>query len=166
MAHSIKNALLIRMKDSVEQKLPDQLKEPVERIVLAGMKLLYSPETHQQIIQPIYEAVKGNGFKPEQIGTGMLNLLSTISQAAQGKMPVEAAFPAGVILLCYVLDDLERTKGLTITQDLLTKIGSTMVRKFGEAFKVGGEPETEAPASEPPGLAGTTPGGMVEQGAM
>lgn len=168
MAHSIKNPLLVKTKDAVETKLPAELKEPVERIVLAGQKLLYNPDTHEQIVKPLYEKVQANGFKPDEIANGMVNLLGMLYQASNKGMQVEAAYPAGVILLCYVLDDLEQMHGLTVDQGMLKAIGSVMLKQFVKAFglKNGDEaPTDEAPAATPE-AAPAPQGGMAQQGVM
>ncbi len=171
MAHSIRNALLEETKNKVESKLPEALKQSVDATVRAGMKLLYSPETHDRLVQPIYNTLKTNGFKPEEIANGMVNLLATVGKASQGKMPIEAAFPAGVILLCYVLDDLEQTKGLTVTKALIMQIGSAMTKQFVKtlgASRSGAQNPAQSPQAapaEPPGLAGTAPPPGA-QGAM
>lgn len=167
MAHSLKNKLLIETKDKVESNLPEELVEPVEQIVLAGMKLLYSPTTHKQLIQPVYDAAKASGFQPEQIANGMVNLIGAISKASNGKMAIEAAFPAGVILLCYVLDDLESTKGLSVTPALIKAVGSAMVKSFAKSLEGKGGPPEAQPGEAPPmpqEQAVPTPGGMAQQG--
>ena len=161
MGHSIQDPQLETMKDKVETKLPPALKEPVERTVLAGMKLLYSPDTHQKLVQPVYDALQKNGFQPEQIANGMVNFLGTLYKASNKGMKVEAAFPAGMILLAYVLDDLEQTKGLKVTPDMLKQIGTAMAKGFVKGFglqNADAQPGAPNPASsEPQGLAGTVP---------
>lgn len=161
MPHSIKNALLEATKNKVETVLPEELKGPVESAVKAGMKLLYSPQTHDKIIQPIYTAMQSRGFQPQEIATSILNLIATIGKASQGRMAVEAAFPAGVILLCYVLDDLEQMKGLTVTKEMLKAIGSAMTKGFAaSAQKTPTAPTTAPTAAVPPapsGVANTPP---------
>ena len=138
MAHSIKDKLLEDTKNKVETKLPEALKQPVHMIVLAGGKILYSPQTHAKMVQPIYDAAAQGGFQPDQIAKGILNLLNVIAHASQGKMNPAAAFPAGVILLCYVLDDLEQTKGLKVTPDLLKQVTTAMVQTLKQGLSQGG----------------------------
>lgn len=166
MAHSLKDPLLVKTKDAVETKLPEPLKDPVERIVVAGMKLLYSQQTHQSLVQPVYAKIKEGGFQPDAIANGMVNLLAILYKASKGGMKIEAAYPAGIILLCYVLDDLEQLYGFKPTQDLVKQIGTTMARQAAKAFgliKGAAQPGAPSPTpSEPPGLANTAP----PQGAM
>ena len=156
MAHSIRNPLVEETKNKVESKLPEALKRPVDATVRAGMKLLYSPETHARLVQPVYETLKTNGFKPEEIANGMVNLLAIVGKASNGKMPVEAAFPAGVILLCYVLDDLEQTKGLTVTKEMIKTIGSAMTKQFVKTLGASRPGAQNPTTSQPGGLAQST----------
>lgn len=156
MGNSIKDPQLTAMKDKVETKLPPALKEPVERIVQAGMKLLYSPETHQKLVQPVYEALKTNGFQPAQIANGMVNLMGTLYKASNKAMKVEATFPAAMILLAYVLDDLEQTKGLTVTPEMLKQISTAMAQGFVKGFGIkNGDAQPTQPAAQPGGMAQT-----------
>ena len=170
------NPILMKVKDHVESKLPDELKEPVERVVLAGQRILYRPETHTKVVDPIYERVKARGFQPDDLANGILTLLGVINHAAKGKMAAEAVFPAGIILMTYILDDLEQVKGLEVTEELVKSVGTLLSQKVLRELKSGGsgqtpmnnvpdaEPTPAEPApAEPPGLAETVPS---EQGAL
>jgi hypothetical protein len=149
-------ALLEAAKNKVESGLPAPLKEPVHRIVLAGMKILYSPQTHQSLVQPIYQAVKARGFQPKEIATGVLNLLAILAKAANGHMALEATAPAGVILLMYILGDLEKTQGLKITPDLIKQTGTYLIATIhGQAQGGAGSPPANAAQSQTPSA---TPG--------
>lgn len=171
MPRGPKNAILAKIAKTIESGLHPALKEPVERIVLAGMKLLYDEKTHERIVKPIYRALQQNNFQPNLIANGMVNFLGTLFKASRGAMKIEAAYPAGIILLTYVLDDLEQSYGLTVTKEMVKAIGSEMVAPFIKAFGLKPEDATA------PGLAGSTPsptpaaptapqaGGLASQGA-
>ncbi len=141
--------ILTKVKEGVESKLPPDLQQGVQQVVVAGMKLLYDPSTHGQV-QRIYDALAQGGFQPTAIATGMVNLLGMIAKGSKGKMPVQAAFPAGVILLVYVLDDLSH-RGLKVTSDLVKEIAKQMKPLFTKAFGLDqGQPSPAAPPSSPP----------------
>jgi hypothetical protein len=142
------NPVLMKVRQRVESKLPPQLQDGVQRIVVAGMKILYDRST-QSAVQKIYDAIAKGGFQPQAIATGMVNLLGMIAQGSKGKMPVHAAYPAGVILLTYVLDDLAQTRGLTITDQLVKDIGKHMAQLFVKAFGINQGAPTPAPAPTP-----------------
>lgn len=138
--------ILEKVRQGVESKLPPQAKDDFDRIVVAGMKILYSPQTHP-VVQQLYDKVQQGGFQPQAIATGMVNFLGMIYRASRGKMSVPAAYPAGIVLLTYVLDDLEKTRGLQITEPLVKEVGKIMAQQIIEMFKNGGpsiEPEAKA----------------------
>jgi hypothetical protein len=167
--HSLKDPLLIKVKDGIETKLPEELKQPVGLIVAAGMRVLYSPTTHPQVAK-VYDAVKAKQFAPNVIANGMVGLLGMISKAAPGKVPVEGAFPAMTILLCYVLDDLEQLYGLQVTPQSLKAITDIMLPKFkGAVQNSSAQPGAQNPASSPDQAAGgiaQQPVPPAPQGAM
>lgn len=152
--HGALNPVLAKVRSNVETTLKPALRDPVQQVVVAGMKLLYAKQTHDEIVAPIYQQIAQGGFRPDQIATAMVNLLGTLMKAAKGGMQTAAAYPAGVILLTYVLDDLEQSYGLTVTDQLVKQIEAAMRPKFMQAFHV-----TEAIAAGPPPtpLAAQTP---------
>jgi hypothetical protein len=173
MAHSLKDPLLIQAKDAVETKLPDALKEPVAKIVIAGMKILYSPKSHQEIVSQVYDGIAKNGFQPQHFAISIVNLVGLVYKASKGAMPVAAGYPACVILLCYLMDDLEQLKGFKPTADMLKQTGSVMMQAYAKVFKLkdasqpdamghqlgnqAAQPGAPNPASAPP------PSGMAQQ---
>ena len=170
MAHGLSEPLLVKFKQAIEKGLPEDIREAAERTVVAGMKLLYSDQTHQAV-QKIYGQLQAGGFKAEEIANGMVNLLGLLYRASKGNMPLEGAYPAGAILLCYVLDDLKQQFQLKITPELIKNVANAMVPRFAKAFGLtnpGGAGNPTQPAgpngaTAPPGLASTIPS---TQGAM
>jgi len=144
-------------RKALESALPAALKDPVNRVVTAGMKLLYSTGPTQQKVQATYDAVAKGGFQPQQIANGMVNLLGMIVMGSKGKAPLEAIYPAGVILLTYVMEDLQKTRGLKVTDELVKTTGMLMKQAFVKAF--GGQ--QQAPGAQP----GMPPQGMPPAGA-
>jgi hypothetical protein len=153
--------ILMKVRAGVESKLPPELKDSVERIVVAGLKLLYDPSTHPQV-QRIYDAIAQGGFQPTAIATGMVNLLGMIQKSSGGKMSVPAAYPAGVILLTYILDDLEKMKGLKVSDQLVKDIGKQMMQMFVKAFGInqGGPSTPTAPPPSQPTQPAAAPAGV------
>jgi len=149
-------------RKALESKLPGQLKDPVNRVVTAGMKILYDPAQHARIAQ-IYDTVAKSGFTPQKIANGMVNLLGFVVTASKGKAPFEAIYPAGVILLTYVLEDLQKTKGLQVTDELVKTVGSLMRTAFVKAFSGNGA----QPAARPthPVAPPSAPQPLLNQGA-
>jgi hypothetical protein len=170
MAHSIQDPLLTGIKNKIESNLPEEMKEPVAKVVLAGGKVLYSPTTHSKVME-VYTALKQGGFQPKAIGNAVVWLLGLLAKVSQGNIDSATLVPAGTILLCYVLDDLEQTMGLKVDQALvqaavsqlsvqIAKVGHTQ----GKAPQTGATPPPAAGAPPQPGGMAQQP--MAPQGAM
>jgi hypothetical protein len=140
--------LLAKIKEGIEAKMPPDQKDAMDQIVVAGLKILYSPSTHP-IIQKVYDAVQQGGFQPTQIATGLLNLMGMIMKASGGTASLPALYPAGVVLLTYVLDDLEKTRGLHVTGPLVQQTESLMRGLFMK-LKVQQDSTPSAPGGTPP----------------
>jgi len=78
-----------------KQYTPPELRDPVERIVAAGAKLMYSPELREELQQ----AVQSDAPVDQKLADNVVGLLLTLDQKSQGGLPVAALFPAGLGLL-------------------------------------------------------------------
>jgi hypothetical protein len=164
MAHSIKDPLLIKTKDAIDatlQTMPAPIQTAVQQTVVAGLKILYSANTHQSIVAPVYATLRERGFQPTDIANGVANLLNTIFKASQGKMHLQSATPAGIILLCYVLDDLEQLYQLKVTSALIAEIFKALALTLA---KVSPASPGAPPSAAPPGVAGVAQQPVPAQG--
>jgi hypothetical protein len=145
--------ILRKFQTDVEAKVSPDLKQGVKQIVAAGMKILYSPGTHP-MVQQVYDKLAADKFQPQAIATGMVNLIGMVQQSSKGQMQVEAAYPAAVVVLCYVLDDLKTMKGMTITEPVVKQTAVIMARLFLKAFGMDQDepsatPESPSPSTQP-----------------
>jgi hypothetical protein len=133
--------------------------------VVSGMKILYSPQTHQTVSK-IYDHLAQSQFQPNEIANGMVSLMLLIMQGSKGNASLVALYPAGIVLLTYVLDDLEKTHGLRVTSQLVQQVEPLMRQKFMKlrvqqegAPPAPGSPATAPPPGNVPIPASVTPGG-------
>lgn len=73
---------------------PEQV-DAVERILAAGMKLMYSEGMRDELRQ----AVESEAPMPQKLAENTAGLLLTLDNQAQGGIPLPAMFPAGMALL-------------------------------------------------------------------
>jgi hypothetical protein len=169
--------LIATVQQKVRDSVPPQFRVAVQKIYLAGMKLMYSPETHQIMLQQL----QGSNFPAQSVARGIAALMTIMYRQSKGQMPIPAAAPAAILLACEALDFLEQTQHLQVTADLvsdtvqqlvailLQKMGMTPdsmaadVRHNAQAagMKVPGQAPLPTAASTPPG---STPGqgGLVQ----
>lgn len=147
MPPSSGNPALEKVKSDIESKLPPALKNGYTSIVTAGLNLLFSDSTHNYVRQ-VLQKIQQDGNKPEQIATAMVNAMGMIMKTSQGKMQIEAAFPALVTLTADVMEYAEKTMGMPVTPQLIKAVGALLHQKFMQAF--GGMGNAQPPASPQP----------------
>jgi len=130
--------------------IPPELKDDVDRITAAGMKLLYAPQMKEDVMAAI-KSPEPPGIK---LGQNVAGLMLILDQKAQGSMPVDAIFPAAMQLLVESANMLQAA-GETVTDDDFRDAGlslyATLFKKMGasdeEIMSVaqGGQAPPEAP---------------------
>ena len=101
------------VKQDIMSKIPPDQKDAVQRIVAAGMKLMYSPETQPQL----QKAVQAPGPAPKKMAENAVGILLTLDQQAKPSgLPPAAIFPAGYEL-CAECGQVLIHAGQNVTQD-------------------------------------------------
>lgn len=133
--------------------VPPELQEMFERMVLAGMKVMFSRETHEMALQQI---VGQPGPMGERLGKAMAGLMSLLFAESGGSLPPQLLIPVGTELLAQAADFLNEA-GETVTSDDLAEAMGTMIETMFQAFGVDPEQLRQA------GGAGYERGGLIEQ---
>ena len=79
----------------VEKSVPPELMESFERVVLAGKKIMYSP----QMEDTIKEELAGDGPIEKKLAFAVAGLVSILDKQAKPKLPVKIIVPAAIELL-------------------------------------------------------------------
>ncbi|MES2183041.1 MAG: hypothetical protein V4505_00715 [Pseudomonadota bacterium] len=112
------NPLLQKTEDAIMSRVnPPQLQPVVQKIVDAGKKVMYSPETRDLLIKQL----SALGEPAEVIGAGVAGLLGILVNQSKGTIPMQAGIPAATILLCEGLDLLEQAHSVQVTPDFLAE---------------------------------------------
>lgn len=135
------------------QFTPPELQDPVERIVAAGAKLMYSPEMRQELQQ----AVSAQTPVDEKLADNVVGLMLTLDQKSQGGLPVAALFPAGLGLLGEAAQVLEAA-GQQVTQEDFNNAAVRMYVLMGK--KLGGTDEQIMQGAQQAMGGGMAPGGQ------
>ncbi len=90
----------------------------LDRIVLAGKKVMFSQKTHGMML----EQLDGPGPIAQKIGQGVAGLVALLRQESSGSLPPNLLIPAGMIL-CAVVAQFLRDAGQDISdQDIAAAI--------------------------------------------
>lgn len=166
--------LIATVQTKVRESVPPQFRVAVQKIYLAGMKAMYSPDTHQLMLQQL----QGNSMPDDAVAKGVSALITILFRQSKGTMPIPAAAPAAILLVCEALDYLEQTKQVQVTPDLVSSAVQQVVALLMQ--KIGMTPDTMAstvnqsaakagmhvPGAPPPITAASVPSGGLVQSQM
>ena len=145
-------------RPNVAQFIPPELKDTVDRIVAAGMKVAYSPEMAQERQQ----FIQGEGPVAQRMSENVTGLLLTLDQKAQGGLPPGALLPAGLELMSDAAEMLAKA-GEPVTQEDYNDGARMLFVSLGQ--KMGGTPDQIMKAASDAAGGAPDAGGQPPQGA-
>jgi len=81
-------------------KMPPELQEAYDRVVIAGMKVMFSDESHKMMLQFMDE----EGPADEKLGKGIAGLMLILFKESNETIPPQVIIPAAVQLLMRAAD--------------------------------------------------------------
>lgn len=121
-------------KPDISKLVPAELKDTVDRVFAAGMKMLYSPAMAQERQQ----GIQSQDPAPKKISDNVLGLLLTLDQKSNGGIPQAALFPVALELAGEAATILV-TAGQPVTQDDFNN--ALLMLYVGIGKKLGGKPD-------------------------
>ena len=112
-------------------QMPPELQEAYERVVIAGMKVMFSKNTHQMMLQQLQQG----GTMGEKLGKGVAGLLLLLFKQSNATMPPQVIIPAGVELVGQAADFLKQSGMAEVTNEDIGEgvqiMITTVLEKFG-----------------------------------
>jgi hypothetical protein len=112
-------------------KMPPELQDAYDRVVLAGMKIMFSKESHQAMLKELQRG----GPIADRLGKGISGLLLMMIKESNYTMPPAVIIPAGIELMMKAVEFLRNTKLAEINnQDIgnaMELMVTTIMGKFG-----------------------------------
>ena len=112
-------------------KMPPKLQNAYDRVVLAGMKIMFGEKTNKMVMQQI----QGDGPISQRLGIGISGLMATLFKESNNTMPPAVVIPAGVYLLAQAADFLKKTQIENIDDksigDAMQVFVETTIKMFG-----------------------------------
>lgn len=118
---------------SQQIKMPPDLKEAYERVVLAGMKLLFSKETNKAAVQLLQSQ---DGDLAQRLGKSIAGLLAEMFRKSNQTMPPQVIIPAGVELLMQAADFIRKSGMEPINNKTIGDAMDVMVTTVLQMFKL------------------------------
>lgn len=126
-----KNPILQKAAQAIEAKVPAEMRPTMQRIVLAGEKVMYSPQTHKMMIQQM----NSNPNPAEAAGEGIAKLFAILLRESKGTLNMKAAIPAMTLLLCEALGFMEEAGKVKVSEQLVAEatreMGSALLQIIG-----------------------------------
>lgn len=118
--------------DKVRQsmQIPDEFREAYQKVVAAGMSVMFSDETNKTAIDSI---MKGDGPMPQRLGQSIAGLLGMMIKESNNTIPPQVIIPAGVELLIEAADFLRRSGLAPLSNEELGQAMEVMVSTVLEA---------------------------------
>ncbi len=111
--------------DAVMQRLhlqPDQVPQ-LQRIVVAGMKVMFDPQTHQLVQQ----ALAGPDPLPQKLGKSVAGLMGLLWQESKQSLPPQLIIPAALVLLAHAIDFLRKSGQQGADANLYAQASEVMI---------------------------------------
>lgn len=149
------------------EKIDPKDRDSLDRIVIAGQKVMFSKETHKYMLSML----DSQGEMSDKLGIGIVELLGLLFQQSKGNLPPHLAIPAGSILLVKACEYVEKTGGemnIDIFSDAMTMM-VTGIKKYAQEMESQGQQPQGAPpaqgAQQPPaqGAAQAPAQGLLSQ---
>lgn len=149
------------------EKIDPKDRESLDRIVIAGQKVMFSKETHKYML----DMLNAQGDMADKLGIGIVELLGLLFQQSKGGIPPHLAIPAGSILLVKACEYVEKTGG-EINSDIFADANQMMVtgiKKYAQEMEAeqGQQPQSPQNAAQeqaPAPAADPNQRGLIAQG--
>lgn len=126
-------ATLSAIKQKIE--IPPELKSAFQRLVAAGLKVMYSEETHQDVMNMLPK----DGTPAENLGHGIARLVSLLFQQSNQTAPPQLLIPLGLYLLTDAAEFVQQSGDMDISDQ---EVGDATIVMITDIFKMaGGSPD-------------------------
>lgn len=148
------------LEQEFSKKLNPQDMNNLRRAYLMGMKFIFSPQTHGQVLQQFERDLQTHPDTAGVIGADVAHLVIMLINESKGTMPQQIIGPCAVLLLAKACEFINEAKVVQITDQTFSAAAKIMATAISAALdpnfrnKVGqAQPQAQ-------------PGGMLTQGGM
>lgn len=143
----------------IREQLDDKQNTELDRVLDAGMKILFGKDTHEQI----FNSIRPGDDVPieDELGAAATNMMLILFEKSGNSMPGEVVIPAGVILLARSVDYINEA-GIEAVGDeqfgaAIEMFTDNIQNKFDPEFASGGADSGGGAEVVPPSAEGQQP---------
>jgi hypothetical protein len=104
-----------QQRSEMRENVPEDLRDAYDRIIGAGMKFMFSDQTHGEMVKML----KGQGTLDDKLSAGVAYLMMNMVQQSNGTMPPELIIPAGIDLILQAAEFAEKTGMDQVTTEII-----------------------------------------------
>ena len=127
----MQNPMIVKAEAAIDAKVSKADKSAYDKIVMAGMKVMFSKDTHGQLLEGLQESED----KMTSAVEGVIGLLGILYKQSRNTMPIGPMILAGQSLMMEALDFMEQGGMIEVTPELLgeatQKYIETLLPKLG-----------------------------------
>lgn len=169
-------------KQSLFKNLGDKEQNVIGRVIYAGMKMLFTKEMNDKVVESIKNREQDGMDISDKLGVGIGHTLAALYTESKGTMPLGALLPAGYVLLAKMYEFVDQTGLAKVTDEdfgesmqmvnaVINKIfnpqfNGDLVAKGKAAMEQGQQTQDQGQSAQPPVAASAQPAGLIAaQGA-
>lgn len=126
------NAILQQIEQGIQAKVDPAKMNDFQRIVTAGLKIMYDPKTHPLMVRQLSK----QGDPADIAGDGAASLVALIYKESKHTMPIKEGVLASQIWLCEGLDFMAQSGKIQITNDLVARATKSLMAHILQLFKI------------------------------
>ncbi len=125
-----------KAKQALFENLGEQEQGVIGRVIYAGMKMLFTKEMNDKVVQGIK---RQDGMDiSDKLGIGVGHVLVVLYNESKGSIPLGALLPAGLVLLAKLYEFVDKTGMEPVTDDdfgeSLQMMNAVINRTFNPQF--------------------------------
>jgi hypothetical protein len=94
--------------------IPANLKAAYQRIILAGMKVMFDNQTHNMMLQQLHQSPD----TAKNLAEGIAGLMAILFKESNQTMPQQLIVPASIELLAHAIDFVTSAKLAAVTPEI------------------------------------------------
>jgi hypothetical protein len=116
-----------------QMNVPPQLQQAYDKVVAAGMQLMFGKQTREQVQQILAQ----EGKPEKKLAESILGLMLIMFKESNQSMPPEVMIPAGLELMAHAVDFLQKSGeevGDEVFAEAAAEFIEQMLKKFGSSI--------------------------------
>lgn len=149
-----------KITDQIMNSAPPDMRSKIERMVVAGRKIVYDQETAPMLMEQFQNM---RGSDADRLAQGTAAIMGLIAENSKGPFPADAATPAAVVLMMDIGDFMEQAGVIDFNDQMIgeavQELSGYMLKKLGigpEELKMAqtGQGPQQPQPTQPPGIMG------------